>query len=507
MNEKDRTLISSLTDIIDDLSNGKYSPVGNLDNLETSDDISLHELREKVVSLNNMFSETYPFIIALSRGNLNIEAPVRNPFANVYKQLHSELRHLTWQIQQISEGNYDQKVSFSGDFSDAINKMIVALREREELMERNKENQELFHSFFRASPDGVIVCNLEGKILTISDSVKRTLPITNQDLSRGIFFNDFFDEEHKSKNLNFFNRLKAGGESGFIKVSVKNLNGDTIWLEQNASLIRDCRGNVKGFVIIFRDITKRTIAEDKLNDYTQRLKSSNETKDKLFSIISHDLKNPFGVIVNFSDILLNEVQSGNFGEVEDYARILNSTAVKTQDLLNNLLEWSKVQSGRIEIKYSDLDLTHLILFNIEIANLTASQKEIQIYFDDSKSRPIRTDGSIFNTVLRNLLGNAVKYTPQNGSIEVLVDKKEDHYVISVKDSGVGISEESIEKLFRMDVIHTTPGTKNEGGTGLGLILCKDFITELGGEIWVESKLGKGSSFTFTLPDRNVEGEV
>jgi len=429
-----------------------------------------------------------------------------NAFANPFKQLHSELRHLTWQIQEIANGDYDQRVSFSGDFSDAINKMIAALRERQVLSERIRENENLFRSIFSTSPDGILLCDLNHNIINASNAAFRMLRITGG-ISGEMYFNDMIHPEDKDKYRWFLESLlTGGGTTVFAELRVIPENGECFWSEQNASLLLDSNSDPKGYIIIIRDITERKMAEAQLLQYTDDLDESNRTKDKLFSIIAHDLKSPFNALLGLSNLLEKEVnqEKVNVERIRDFSKMIHTSAGKSFDLLVNLLEWSRLQSERIVINPEPLNLSELIIHNVDIGQTVAMNKNILLEYTTPGSYLIVSDRAIINTILRNLIGNAIKYTPQSGYIAVSLIQKNGMYLVSVRDSGTGIDAEKLEKLFMLDTIQSTPGTADEKGTGLGLVLCKDFINKLGGDIWVESAYGHGATFTFSLKDLSID---
>lgn len=329
------------------------------------------KLCEEIKKFIDEYNQNYNYIIELSQGKLEVEPPRKNSFANPYKQLHSELLHLTWQIQQISNGDYNQKVSFSGDFSDAINRMIESLKEKERADELN---------------------------------------------------------------------LK----------------------------------------------------------YLNELKELNAMKDKFFSIISHDLKNPFSSLLGFSELLVNDLKEKNYENVEDYANIIKDITEQGYKLLINLLEWSRSQSKSIKIEMKEVDVDSIIRESIDFLGAMALQKNIEIhYFNKSDQLPI-ADENMLKTIVRNIMSNAIKFTSRGGRIIVDTLHKENKFIIKIKDSGVGISAERIEKMFKIDSSVSTKGTENEAGTGLGLILCKDFVEKMKGSIVVESEVGNGSIFSIIL---------
>lgn len=232
-----------------------------------------------------------------------------------------------------------------------------------------------------------------------------------------------------------------------------------------------------------------------------KLKELNSMKDKFFSIISHDLKNPFQGLIGLSTVLLEEIEKENFHNVKTHATLIHNSSVQGYQLLINLLEWSRAQSGKIQVKLQPVDLKEIIYDIIELVMPASIEKKISLGVSIEENMKCVGDANILNTVIRNLLTNAVKYTNLSGKIKIKAIKEHDKIFVSIADNGTGIKESDMHKLFRIDGGFTTPGTKNEKGTGLGLILCKDFISKLGGDIWAESEYGKGTTFTFSIPVR------
>ena len=499
MTEKDIKIINQLSNLTTRILTNNCQANINFDEFEQSDIPELNKLSEYIVELTKQYLESYKFIINLSSGKLNMEAPRRNSFVAPYKQLHSELSHLTWQIKEIAEGDYDQRVSFSGDFSEAINKMILALRERQALSDIIKENEYLFRSIFDTSPDGMFICDLDYNILNMSNSARAMLQLTDDDLNMSYFH--LIEDNDKELGRWFFNELESGNHSAFTEIKLVRKDGATFWNEQNAGVINDSKGSPKGFFVIIRDISRRKADEEQILKFTMDLKESNTTKDKLFSIIAHDLKNPFQALLGFSEILTREISSENVNieEISKYIQIIYESAKRGYDLLINLLEWARIQSGKIRTVVETLSLLEIIVYNINGTNSNALSKNILVQYPENKDYIINTDKALLNVILRNLINNAIKFTPSYGEITISVKQVERFLFISVKDSGIGISEENKKKLFRTDVMYSTLGTNNEVGTGLGLILCKEFVNKLGGDIFVESIDGHGTTFTFTLP--------
>ncbi len=224
------------------------------------------------------------------------------------------------------------------------------------------------------------------------------------------------------------------------------------------------------------------------------LKQSNASKDKFFSIIAHDLGNVFNGLIGLSNILLEK----DVKNVNELMPLVKKSSEKGYNLLKNLLEWSRVQTGRIKSMPIQLDLKSLVYQNISILGSQASSKQVTL-FSEIENTMVFSDEQMLNTVIRNLLSNALKFTPREGMVKISAQKEGKWVDILISDTGIGIRPEDIDKLFRIDESHSTRGTENEEGTGLGLILCKEFIEINGGTIRVESEYGKGSRFYIRLP--------
>jgi len=231
------------------------------------------------------------------------------------------------------------------------------------------------------------------------------------------------------------------------------------------------------------------------------LNELNATKDKFFSIIAHDLKNPFNSILGLSELLVNE-SNYNPEKALQFAQSIHNSANNAYKLLENLLIWANSQTGKIDFKPENLTIHDLFSEAIAITGSSAINKNITITHKTDDNISIYADYNMVNTILRNLLSNAIKFTPRNGTITIKGILKENTIHVSVSDTGIGIKPENITKLFTISEKFSLAGTENEVGTGLGLILCKEFVEQHGGKIWVESEIGKGSDFQFTLPLAN-----
>jgi two-component system, sensor histidine kinase and response regulator len=247
-----------------------------------------------------------------------------------------------------------------------------------------------------------------------------------------------------------------------------------------------------------RELMVRVNTHLELKTAKEELQQAIATKDKFFSIIAHDLANLFNASISSSELLVNNTVPLDEKEKIEFLELIHENLEKGYILLQNLLEWARSQTGRLQITPTDLDLQFMVERNMALLDNNAKAKHIQLISDINAKWAVGDQHTI-DTVIRNLLSNAIKFTPQNGKIEISTQQKARQIELSIQDNGVGITPENLDKLFRIDVSCTTRGTAKEKGTGLGLILCKEFVEKNDGTIGVETEAGKGSRFYFRLP--------
>lgn len=248
-------------------------------------------------------------------------------------------------------------------------------------------------------------------------------------------------------------------------------------------------GLTRPYDLLFRDLKQNEEA----------LTEANMTKDKFFSIIAHDLKNPFSTLLGFSGILSQDYDKFDDSTKKEFIKDIHQSSEHMYDLLENLLSWSIMQTDGMECKAQPINLPVLVDESIALLRAGADDKGIRLFSTIDEGARVSADVNMTNTVVRNLLSNAIKFTGEGGEVEISSRGKGNFQEIIVSDTGVGISAEDLEKLFMLDVKHLSYGTKNELGTGLGLLLCKEFVEKNGGAIRAESEPGKGSRFIFTIP--------
>ena len=319
----------------------------------------------------------------------------------------------------------------------------------------------------------VIDCMTDKQQITTDYSVYETLQVMKEKLTDvlPVYQNDhFFGLIYKSDLLEY---LTEYTNELHEKVSVKT------------SELQKLTENLENIVI----------------DKTLELQKLNSTKDKFFSIIAHDLKSPFNSIMGFSSLLEENAKLYAPEKIERYSKIINNTSRQTFELLENLLEWSNSQRDEISFCPKRVDTKGITDFVIKGLNSLAKNKGIKLFHNIKNSVYVHADINMLKTILRNLIYNSIKFTNNDGEVCIESKEIENYVTISVTDTGIGMRKTQIKKLFKIEEQISTIGTNNEKGSGFGLILCKEFVERHGGKILVESEEGKGSCFSFTIPQK------
>lgn len=380
--------------------------------------------------------------------------------------------------------------------------LVKDITERKKVKEALQKSEERFRNIFENSILGIYRTSKEGKILLANSALVKMLGYSSfEELRKRDFEKIYYEPEYERSN--FIENIEKEGVVNGIESQWKRKDKSTIYVRESARVFRDKNGEISFYEGIVEDISNLKQAEQMLKQSEARLRELNATKDKFFSIIAHDLKSPFNSIVGFSNLLIEQIHENDFDAIEKYAGIIQDSSERAMDLLLNLLEWSRSQTNRIEFSPEYIEMVSLINEAIALLNESADLKSISITHEMPNNLPVFADKAMIATIMRNLISNAIKFTNLGGKIVISAEQGKDETVISVTDNGVGIKNDALEKIFRIEEDYSTKGTQNEKGTGLGLILCKEFVEKHGGRIWVESEEGKGSDFKFTLPSNKL----
>lgn len=466
----------------------------------------LKKLYHNINSLIEKFHDADTFILNLSKGNLDTEVPKSNQLISPFKELQSNLRHLVWQTHRIAEGDYNQRIDFLGDFSTSYNYLVSSLREKQLLEKELALNEEKYRMLAQNVSDVIWKYNLPAhRFEYISPSVVKLRGFSVEDSMQknfdSLFTPDSF-QEFKTILQSKITALESGDESAqsfTIELQERCKNGTIIWVESVINLLPDTNQKVAEILGVSRNIEKRKEAEKALKNYAHELKVSNATKDKFFSIIAHDLRNPFNALLNLTDFVIEHIEADEKDEAIAMANLMRESAQNTYNLLQNLLEWSSIQQGGVSCNPTQELLLPLVDDEIRTLENIALQKKVSIVTSFQDSLVVKADRFMLKTILRNLVGNALKYSYEGGSITIDARGSITECFISISDNGMGMTREEVATLFKLNSAKSKPGTKQEKGSGLGLILCSEFMGMHKGRIWADSTPGQGSTFYLIFP--------
>ncbi len=349
------------------------------------------------------------------------------------------------------------------------------------------------YSILKALPDLVFVLSDSGVFLECKNGNYQNLFFNTRQF-KGRSVNGVFPKETADQILNIINKALLTGEVETIEFELGSGVPDELIFFEARFVISE----YEKVLMILRDITIQKRAEIQIQKFTEELKHLNATKDKFFSIISHDLRSPINGLLGYAEILSNELNNLDKDEIREFAMNIVEISKTTNSLLTNILDWSRVQSGRISFQPEMMDVWKSIDRIFNLLNPSASNKNISLINTVKKETYIYADENMIHSILINLTGNAIKFTNNGGFVRLACEEKESHFHFTVTDNGIGISKINIEKLLHPEIIFSSNGTAKEKGTGLGLLLCKEFIEKHSGRIWIESEEGRGTTFNFTI---------
>lgn len=376
--------------------------------------------------------------------------------------------------------------NLQADLTESLKMSDMKLEEIADLnsmLVQNRVELQLLLNYINAP---AILVDTDGRILELNDERAKLFGLSRPEvLDR--YLSDFLDEENFQKRVEILKILKETRNTFKYEREEKGKV-----FEVTVNPIFDRKGEIYKIAALYYDITFRKEYEEKLIDI-------NVTKDKFFSIISHDLRNPIGSLKKLIEFFIEDIDNMSKEERDEILKILKESSTNLFDLLENLLVWARSQQGKISFNVDDVRLFDIVKNVQGSLNLHAIQKKIKILNNVQSETIIKADANLISTVIRNLISNSIKFTNIYGIITINYSDRGDDHLICVEDNGVGMDEKTKSKLFTLNKNSSNLGTANERGTGLGLLLCHEFVKLHNGNIWVESELGVGSKFYITIP--------
>ncbi|MCE5346193.1 MAG: PAS domain-containing protein [Bacteroidales bacterium] len=380
------------------------------------------------------------------------------------------------------------------DLLKTVSNIISNALEREKFLDKLRDNELILNLAIESANEGLWDWNILTDYFYFSDTCCKILGYEPGELEPNISgLEKIIHPDDLPAIKGILTKLMKGESDSYeTKYRVKSKDGKWRWILDHGMVVRiDVNKHPLRAIGTHIDITNRIETE-------QQLQESIDTKDKLFSIIAHDLRGPVGSFLPALDILTGDQELDEESRKE-FLEDLKKSARTTFDLLENLLNWARSQTNTISMNPAQFIVNNVINENVELLSPVANQKSINISVKIKKELSAFADINHITLVIRNLLSNAIKFTHDNGAIEISAYDNDRQIEVKISDNGVGMRKEVAENLFKLKLIKTTPGTGGEKGSGLGLLLCKDFVEKNGGQIHAESILGKGSIFIFTIP--------
>lgn len=360
------------------------------------------------------------------------------------------------------------------------------------------ESKNRFEELYDFAPIGYLLLRRDGKIENLNLTAAGMLGTERINLLNSKM--QFFIGPPYLKNFGaYLKNVFENATASDLEIECISKKGSRFFAYLKSIVMNDGASNKTVCFTALVDVTKQKQADQVIKQYSGELEKLNQQKDKFLMMISHDLRGPLQGVIGLSQYLLEEGESITIEERREFIQKLNTSIKRQYTLLESLLKWSMLQAGKIVIKPAQLNLHDCVKHIFDLAKSNADAKQIALVNKVSKTMPVFADESMLYSSLENLIVNAIKFTQPKGTVVVSAIQEKDNVITHVEDTGVGIDEKNLQKLFHLETIQSSTGTDGEKGTGLGLIISKEMIERQGGKIWVESKPGAGSVFSFSLP--------
>jgi PAS domain S-box-containing protein len=397
-------------------------------------------------------------------------------------------------------GWFSNTISTLFNAVDEVNGVIITVHditERKKAEEALKDSEQRYRLLIETANEGIVVAQ-NGLLKFANPMMQELTGFTKEELLTLPFTEYVHPEDRKLLISNQLKRLIEDQVVPKYHYRLFKKDGSTKWIEMNGVKI-EWEGQ-SATLNVLTDITERIQAEEEIRLKNEQLLKLNAEKDRFFSIIAHDLRSPFNGFLGLTEIMAEELQTLTMAQIQEISVSMRSSATNLSHLLENLLQWARMQQGLIPFEPEIIKLNPIVIESITLMMEPAKNKGIDLTYDIPPEINVLADRNMLQTVIRNMISNAVKFTPKGGKISISTKVTEDKSVeISIKDTGIGMNHAMIGNLFSLDVKTNRKGTEGEPSSGLGLLLCKEFVEKQGGKIWVESEEEKGTRFCFTVP--------
>jgi PAS domain S-box-containing protein len=455
--------------------------------------------------------EVYRILLSKNFPGSNIsltpaEKPALDINNDVIERQIKQLRNYALQLQQ-TRLRIEAETQ-AAELAHATQRLRVEIAERKRIEEALRQSEEQYKKLFVEAPLGIaLIDTLSGHILEVNPMFAKIAGRTVAEMST-IDWMIITHPDDVQEDLDNMALLNAGKISGFqMEKRYLHHDGKQVWINMTiAPTYFEDKSHPRHLCMI-EDISARKQTEDEIKLKNEELQNLNTTKDKFFSIIAHDLRSPFNSFMGLTEIMAEDLPSLTMAQIQDLAISMKKSATNLFSLLENLLKWALIQEGLSPFTPEVVQLKPMVDECIAVLLETSKNKGINITHTIPENTVVFADSNMFQTIIRNLVSNALKFTPKGGKVHLSANYDGDNSVeISIHDTGIGMSQAMVDNLFRLDVQTSQKGTEGEPSTGLGLILCKEFVEKHRGKIWVESEVGNGSIFHFTLPNNKTPDE-
>ncbi|WP_342304703.1 PAS domain S-box protein [Methanolobus sp. ZRKC5] len=387
-------------------------------------------------------------------------------------------------------------------YSDLGLAIVKDISEQKKIEEKIIRSETKYRSLFEKSNDAIMIHDLNGKILEANDRACEMFGYNEEELKQRSMMDLTFPEDREDIKSRF-RKIKT---EGYCRRENKMLrsDGSLIYVDVSASLLKTQQDTIQ---TVGRDITDRVLTEADAINAKIEAETASRAKSEFLANMSHEIRTPLNSIIGFSDVMINGIAGELIPKQEQYMQHISDSGHHLLNLINDILDISKVEAGKMELHFEMIDVPTAMNEIIIITQSLTFKKKIKVSVDICENVPnVRADRSKFKQIMYNLLGNAIKFTSDEGHISILANVKDSKLLISIIDNGLGISPDDLKKLFKPFSQIDSSTSRSYQGTGLGLALVKELIELHGGKIWVQSELGKGSNFTFELPIDNKKQE-